>query len=77
MLSHASQIRGEESRDTSFAGAEQVPSELIAGSEWIVSSLADLASFCAFNQLNDVEATLRRALWEVSLQLEQSHREPL
>ena len=74
MLSHASRIRGEVPGDTSFASVQEVPLESIAGSEWIVSSLADLANFCAFNQLDDVETTLRRALWEVSLQLEQSHR---
>ena len=48
------------------------PSSQIAGSEWIISALNDLAEYCAFNEIRDVETTLRRAIWEASLQLEQA-----
>lgn len=48
------------------------PSSQTAGSEWIISALNDLAEYCAFNEIRDVETTLRRAIWEASLQLEQA-----
>lgn len=47
------------------------PSSQIAGSEWIISALNDLAEYCAFNEIHDVETTLRRAIWETTLQLGQ------
>ena len=48
------------------------PSNQTMDSEWIINALNDLAEFCAFNQIRDVETTLRRAIWEVSLQLGQA-----
>ncbi len=48
------------------------PSSQTAGSEWIISALTDLAEYCAFNEIRDVETTLRRAIWEASLQLGQT-----
>jgi hypothetical protein len=48
------------------------PSGQIAGSEWIISALNDLAEYCAFNEIRDVETTLRRAIWEATLQLGQA-----
>ncbi|MBL4872894.1 MAG: hypothetical protein JKY41_05740 [Rhodobacteraceae bacterium] len=48
------------------------PSSQTAGSEWIISALNDLAEYCAFNEIRDVETTLRRAIWEATLQLEQA-----
>lgn len=48
------------------------PSSQTAGSDWIINALNDLAEYCAFNKLHDVETTLRRAIWEASLQLEQA-----
>jgi len=48
------------------------PLNQTAGSEWIISALNDLAEYCAFNEIRDVETTLRRAIWEASLQLEQA-----
>ena len=47
------------------------PSSQTAGSEWIISALNDLAEYCAFNEIRDVETTLRRAIWEATLQLGQ------
>lgn len=47
------------------------PSGQTAGSEWIISALDDLAEYCAFNEIRDVETTLRRAIWEATLQLGQ------
>lgn len=44
------------------------PSQTI-GSDWIISALNDLAEYCAFNEIRDVETTLRRAIWETTLQL--------
>jgi hypothetical protein len=48
------------------------PSSQTVGSEWIISALNDLAEYCAFNEIRDVETTLRRAIWETSLQLGQT-----
>lgn len=48
------------------------PSSQTVGSEWIINALNDLAEYCAFNEIRDVETTLRRAIWEASLQLEQA-----
>lgn len=48
------------------------PSSQTVGSEWIISALNDLAEYCAFNEIRDVETTLRRAIWEISLQLGQT-----
>jgi hypothetical protein len=48
------------------------PSNQIAGSDWIISALNDLAEYCAFCEIRDVETTLRRAIWEASLQLGQA-----
>ena len=45
------------------------PSNQVAGSDWIISALNDLAEYCAFCEIRDVETTLRRAIWEASLQL--------
>lgn len=45
------------------------PPSQTAGSEWILSALDDLAEYCAFNEIRDVETTLRRAIWEATLQL--------
>jgi len=72
MLAYASQISDDVKENSFSAGAQHSPTNLPKGSEWIVSTLGDLVNYCAFNQLNDVEATLRRALWEASLQLEQA-----
>ena len=47
------------------------PSSQTAGSEWIISALNDLAEYCAFNEIRDVETTLRRTIWETTLQLGQ------
>jgi hypothetical protein len=49
------------------------PSSQTVGSEWILSALNDLAEYCAFNEIRDVETTLRRAMWEATLQLGQSN----
>ncbi len=51
------------------------PSSQTAGSEWILSALNDLAEYCAFNEIHDVETTLRRAIWEATLQLAQADSE--
>lgn len=48
------------------------PSSQTVGSEWIINALNDLAEYCAYHELFDVETTLRRAIWEASLQLEQA-----
>lgn len=48
------------------------PSSQTVGSDWIINALNDLAEYCAINELFDVETTLRRAIWEASLQLEQA-----
>ena len=48
------------------------PSSQINGSEWIIDALSDLADYCAFNQITDVETTLRRTIWEASLQLRET-----
>ena len=47
------------------------PSNQTMGTDWIISALDDLAEYCAFNEIRDVEITLRRAIWEASLQLGQ------
>ncbi len=49
------------------------PSSQTVGSEWIISALNDLAEYCAFNEIRDVETTLRRAIWEATLQLGQAN----
>ncbi len=71
MLAYASQI-SDDVKQNSSTSAQHSPTTMPKGTEWIVSTLGDLVNYCAFNQLNDVEATLRRALWEASLQLEQA-----
>jgi hypothetical protein len=48
------------------------PTRQVKGVEWIVDALNDLADYCAYNQLSDVETTLRRTIWEASLQLKHS-----
>ena len=48
------------------------PSSQISGSDWIIGALTDLAEYCAFCEIRDVETTLRRAIWEASLQLGQA-----
>ncbi len=50
-------------------GIPYYPSSQTAGSEWIISALNDLAEYCAFNEIRDVETTLRRTIWEATLQL--------
>lgn len=77
MLAHASRLPDEEPRDASFADTQYTQSGLIEGTEWVLSTLGDLANYCAFNQLNDVETTLRKAMWEASLQLKQAQRQNL
>ena len=47
------------------------PANQTEGSEWIIESQSDLADYCAFNNHADVETTIRRAIWEASLQLQQ------
>ncbi len=48
------------------------PARQIKGSEWIIDALNDLADYCAYNQLSDVETTIRRTIWETSLQLKRT-----
>ena len=74
MLAYASQISDEAKEVSSSTSAQHSPANLLKGSEWIISTLGDLVDYCAFNQLNDVEATLRRAIWEASLQLEHAEQ---
>ena len=51
------------------------PASQVSGSDWIIDALSDLAKYCSFNQLNDIEITLRRTIWEASLQLHQAKKE--
>jgi len=51
------------------------PANQVTGSDWIIDALNDLAKYCSFNQLDDVEVTLRRTIWEASLQLRQTQSE--
>lgn len=74
MLAQTSQFAVEEQDVASTESAQETPDNLIGGTDWIVSTLGDLVNYCAFNQLNDVEATLRRAMWEASLQLQQTQQ---
>lgn len=48
------------------------PASQINGSDWIIDALNDLAKYCSFNQLDDIEITLQRTIWEASLQLRQA-----
>jgi hypothetical protein len=58
--------------DSAHKDVPPYPPSQTVGSDWIISALNDLAEFCAFNKLHDVETTLRRATWEASLQLKQA-----
>jgi len=71
MAGHIVQMPDRAQSKTVHQDIPYYPTGQTAGSEWIISALDDLAEYCAFNEIHDVETTLRRAIWEATLQLAQ------
>jgi len=72
MTGHIVRISDRPRLDSAHKDVPYYPPNQTVGTEWIINALNDLAEFCAFNKLHDVETTLRRATWEASLQLKQA-----